>query len=189
MPDHQDAINDLLTLVLWLHSPPIQNTGEVTPVDDDIEEEDLLPHARQSGPKQLTSAGLAAMAMTAVSLLPKHWREATSVDNRIEKEDLLDDQQQQASRGQVTKGAVKEPDASSTDSEESREDEPHPKRQHHAIQLGNKYNDSSCKKCKLSADMTVKRLCMNLHFFHGLVSAMNMILGHYHLIILLELMV
>ena len=38
-------------------------------------------------------------------------------------------------------------------------------------------------------DMTVKQLCMNLHFFHGLVSAMNIILGHYNLIILLELMV
>jgi len=41
----------------------------------------------------------------------------------------------------------------------------------------------------VSADTTVKRLCMNLHFFHGLVSAMNIILSHYNLIILLELMV
>jgi len=40
-----------------------------------------------------------------------------------------------------------------------------------------------------SADMTVKQLCMNLHFFRSLVSAMNIILGHYNLIILLELMV
>ena len=40
-----------------------------------------------------------------------------------------------------------------------------------------------------TGDMTVKQLCMNLHFFHGLVSAMNIILGHYNLIILLELMV
>jgi len=38
-------------------------------------------------------------------------------------------------------------------------------------------------------DTTIKQLCMNLHFFHGLVSAMNIILGHYNLIILLELMV
>ena len=38
-------------------------------------------------------------------------------------------------------------------------------------------------------DMTIKWLCMNLHFFRGLVSAMNIILGHYNLIILLELMV
>jgi len=38
-------------------------------------------------------------------------------------------------------------------------------------------------------DTTVKWLCMNLHFFHSLVSAMNIILGHYNLIILLELMV
>jgi len=37
--------------------------------------------------------------------------------------------------------------------------------------------------------MTVKWLCMNLHFFCGLVSAMNIILGHYNLIIHLELMV
>ena len=36
---------------------------------------------------------------------------------------------------------------------------------------------------------TIKQLCMNLHFFRGLVSAMNIILGHYNLIILLELMV
>jgi len=41
----------------------------------------------------------------------------------------------------------------------------------------------------LAGDTTVKRLCMNLHFFRGLVSAMNIILGHYNLIILLELMV
>jgi len=40
-----------------------------------------------------------------------------------------------------------------------------------------------------TSDMTVKRLCINLHFFCGLVSAMNIILGHYNLIILLELMV
>ena len=40
-----------------------------------------------------------------------------------------------------------------------------------------------------AVDMTIKRLCMNLHFFRGLVSAMNIILGHYNLIILLELMV
>ena len=38
-------------------------------------------------------------------------------------------------------------------------------------------------------DTTVKWLCMNLHFFRGLVSAMNIILGHYNLIFLLELMV
>ena len=38
-------------------------------------------------------------------------------------------------------------------------------------------------------DMTIKQLCMDLHFFHSLVSAMNIILGHYNLIILLELMV
>ena len=38
-------------------------------------------------------------------------------------------------------------------------------------------------------DTTIKWLCMNLHFFHSLVSAMNIILGHYNLIILLELMV
>jgi len=41
----------------------------------------------------------------------------------------------------------------------------------------------------LAVDTTVKRLCMNLHFFRSLVSAMNIILGHYNLIILLELMV
>ena len=40
-----------------------------------------------------------------------------------------------------------------------------------------------------TGDTTVKQLCMNLHFFRSLVSAMNMILGHYDLIILLELMV
>jgi len=40
-----------------------------------------------------------------------------------------------------------------------------------------------------SADMIIKWLCINLHFFHGLVSATNIILGHYNLIILLELMV
>jgi len=34
---------------------------------------------------------------------------------------------------------------------------------------------------RYSSDMTIKRLCMNLHFFHGLVSAMNIILGHYNL--------
>jgi len=39
------------------------------------------------------------------------------------------------------------------------------------------------------SDTTVKQLCMNLHFFRSLVSAMNIILGHYNLIILLELMV
>jgi len=42
---------------------------------------------------------------------------------------------------------------------------------------------------KSNSDMTIKRLCMNLHFFCVLVSAMNIILGHYNLIILLELMV
>jgi len=41
----------------------------------------------------------------------------------------------------------------------------------------------------MASDMTVKWLCMNLHFFCGLVSAMDIILGHYNLIILLELMV
>jgi len=41
----------------------------------------------------------------------------------------------------------------------------------------------------LYGDTTVKWLCMNLHFFRSLVSAMNIILGHYNLIILLELMV
>jgi len=40
-----------------------------------------------------------------------------------------------------------------------------------------------------SSDITIKQLCMNLHFFHGLVSAMNIILGHYNLIIHLELIV
>jgi len=38
-----------------------------------------------------------------------------------------------------------------------------------------------------NTDMTVKWLCMNLHFFCSLVSAMNIILGHYNLINLLEL--
>jgi len=42
---------------------------------------------------------------------------------------------------------------------------------------------------QMTIDMIIKWLCMNLHFFRGLVSAMNIILGHYNLIILLELMV
>ena len=46
------------------------------------------------------------------------------------------------------------------------------------------FNGGGC-----SIDMTIKWLCMNLHFFRGLVSAMNIILGHYNLIIHLELMV
>ena len=45
------------------------------------------------------------------------------------------------------------------------------------------------KRSFTPADTTVKQLCMNLHFFCGLVSAMNIILGYYNLIILLELMV
>ena len=45
------------------------------------------------------------------------------------------------------------------------------------------------KFAQQNGDITVKQLCMNLHFFRGLVSAMNIILGHYNLIILLELIV
>jgi len=138
-------------------SPHPKCWQKVTPVDDDIEEEDLLPHAKWSRPKWLTSAGPAIMATTAVFLLPKHWQEAIPVDDRIEEEDLSDDQWQQASGGQATKGAVKEPDALSTDSEESREEKPHPKRQCHAIQLDNKDNNLPCEKCWLSAEVCFRQ--------------------------------
>jgi len=55
--------------------------------------------------------------------------------------------------------------------------------------ITHKGNDIANSILRINSDMTVKQLCMNLHFFHGLVSAMNIILGHYNLIILLELMV
>jgi len=48
---------------------------------------------------------------------------------------------------------------------------------------------TSSSEPESTTDMTIKQLCMNLHFFHGLVSAMNIILGHYNLTIHLELMV
>jgi len=48
---------------------------------------------------------------------------------------------------------------------------------------------ASVARMNAFGDMTVKQLCMNLHFFRGLVSAINIILDHYNLIIHLELMV